>query len=134
MKYRFWIFFISWSLLAQPIKKFKSFFMVTKYFIFTIFFILCSDLLSLMKESAGLYELLHSRIFFSISNLPFFYTQLFIFWKFSTSFTNLLRLVFSFFRKILIPFMSLFLKPLFGFLYGLGINFTIWAIYVIWVM
>ena len=43
--------FISWSNLAQPIKIFKKFFKVTKFFMFSIFFFIsCSDLLSLIKE------------------------------------------------------------------------------------
>ena len=39
-------FFILWSTLAQPTKKFINSFVVTKFFIFLNFFGLCSDLLS----------------------------------------------------------------------------------------
>ena len=53
-----------WSNLAKPIKKFKFYFTVIKSFIFSNFFILCSDLLSLLKELNSLYFLHFRKTFF----------------------------------------------------------------------
>ena len=79
---------------------------------FSVFFISCIDLLSLIKESTSLY-FLHFRIIFSILNYPWFFILL----KISISFTTMLTLFASvFFRKISKSFTSILTLFVFFFL------------------
>ena len=104
-------------------KKIQTLFIITKFSIFLIFFILCSDLLSLMKESSSLYFLYFKTIFLYSAKLcfsssgrlqPYWHFVFFLLQRdFYIAHKHIDAFVFFFLCNITTLFMNLLLKSLF---------------------